>query len=77
MSTKTAGQSANEKSGNMPKGAQKNGKDGPATIESLLPTGSLERVTVGTAAAVGGALLAGATFGVGPAALAVTSRTAG
>ena len=69
MNKKTAGHSASEKPGHH-KAAHKNGKDGSATIESLLPAGSPERVAVGTAAAVGGALIAGATIGVGPAALA-------
>jgi hypothetical protein len=66
---KTAGQSASEKSGKMEKAARKNVKDG-STVESLLPTGSRERAAVGIAAAAGGLLLASATLGVGPAALA-------
>ena len=41
-----------------------------ATVESLLPAGSGERAAVGIAAAAGGALLAGATLGLAPAALA-------
>ena len=71
MKKKTAGQSASEKSGNLKKAARKNVvKDGSATVESLLPTGSRERVAVGIAAAAGGLLLVCATLGVGPAALA-------
>jgi hypothetical protein len=67
---KTVGQSASEKLGNMEKAARKIGRDGSATIESLLPPGSRERFAVGIVAAAGGALLAAATLGVGPAALA-------
>jgi alkylhydroperoxidase/carboxymuconolactone decarboxylase family protein YurZ len=67
---KKAGQNVNEKSGKMEKAARKNIKNGSATVESLLPTGSREWVAVGIAAAAGGLLLATATLGVGPAALA-------
>jgi hypothetical protein len=67
---KKAGQNVNEKSGNMEKAARKNIKNGTATVESLLSTGSREQVAVGIAAAAGGLLLATATLGVGPAALA-------
>src|ERR1019366_10320956 len=70
MNRKTAGQSASEKSGNTGKAARKNRKAGSATVESLLPDGSRERVAFGIAAAAGGALLACATLGVGPTALA-------
>jgi hypothetical protein len=70
MSTKTVRQSASATSGHMEKTARKSGKDGSATLESLLPTGSLERTAVGIAAAAGAALLAAAALGVGPAALA-------
>jgi len=45
-------------------------KDGYAAVESYLPTGSQQRAIGGVAAAAGGALLAAAAFGVGPAALA-------
>jgi len=59
--------------------ATKSAKHAFAKIESYLPTGSQERTTAGIAAAAGGALLAAAVLGVGPAALAgrlVTSYTA-
>jgi|SRR5580700_8617111 hypothetical protein len=69
-SKKEAGPSESEKPGNIQKATRKNGNDGPGTIESLLPAGSGERTTVGIAAAAGGALLASATLGLGPAALA-------
>ena len=71
MNKHTAGQ--NEKSGNGQKSTQKSDKHGVATIESiesLLPTGSWQRVAAGVAAAAGGGLLAAAMVGVGPAALA-------
>jgi hypothetical protein len=46
-------------------------KEGSATVESRLKKpGSPERVAVGVAAAAGGALVAAATLGVGPTALA-------
>ena len=54
----------------MEKTARKNIKNGSSTVESFLPTGSRERAAVGIAAAAGALLLAGATLGVGPAALA-------
>lgn len=41
-----------------------------AAVESMLPKGSWQRVTVGVVAAAGGGLLAAAMVGVGPAALA-------
>jgi hypothetical protein len=41
-----------------------------ARVESLLPSGSPQRAAAGIAAAAGGALLAAAILGVGPAALA-------
>ena len=44
--------------------------DVSATVESLLPSGSPQRAAAGIAAAAGGALLAAAMLGVGPAALA-------
>jgi hypothetical protein len=59
-----------EKPGNIQEAARKNGNDGPGTVGSLLPAGSRERATVGVAAAAGGALLASAALGLGPAALA-------
>jgi hypothetical protein len=58
------------KSGNMHKAASTNGIDGFATVESYLPTGSAQRAVAGIAAAAGGALVAAAVLGVGPAALA-------
>ena len=70
MKKKSAGPSASEKSSNMGKAARKNVKYGSATVESFLPTGSRERAALGIVAAAGGLLLAGATLGVGPAALA-------
>jgi hypothetical protein len=45
-------------------------KDGYAAVESYLPTGPQQRAVGGIPAAAGGALLAAAAFGVGPAALA-------
>lgn len=70
MKKKPAGHSASEKSGNMKEAARKNVRDRSTTVESLLPTSSRERAALGIAAAAGGLLLAGATLGVGPAALA-------
>lgn len=52
------------------KAETKSGKDAFATIEAYLPAGSPERTTAGVVAAAGGALLAAAVLGVGPAALA-------
>jgi len=69
MIKKTAGRNS-AKSGNVHKAASKNGKDGFVTVESYLPAGSPQRAAAGIAAAAGGALLAAAVFGVGPAALA-------
>jgi hypothetical protein len=63
MSTKKKAIGA--KSGKMDV-VRKNVKDISATIGSMVPPGSPERV----AAVAGGALLAGATLGAGPAALA-------
>jgi len=68
MNKKTAGRSA--KSGNAHQAARKNVKDKSARVESLLPAGSPQRAAADIAAAAGGALLAAATLGVGPAALA-------
>ena len=45
-------------------------EDVSARVESLLPAGSPQRAAAGIAAAAGGALLAAAMLGVGPAALA-------
>jgi hypothetical protein len=81
MTKETVGKRKSAKSGNLHKAARKNVKDGFATVESYLkdgyaavesylPTGSQQRAAGGIAAAVGGALLAAAAFGVGPAALA-------
>jgi hypothetical protein len=58
------------KPGNMHKAARRSGKDTFTAIESYLPAGSPERTTAGIVAAAGGALLAAALFGAGPAALA-------
>jgi hypothetical protein len=56
-------------SGHLHKAAIAHGKDGFA-VESWLPAGSPERTTAEIAAAAGGALIAAAVVGVGPAALA-------
>jgi len=69
MVKKTAGKK-NAKSGNMRKAARKNVKAGSARVQSLLPAGSPQRAAAEVVAAAGGALLAAATLGVGPAALA-------
>jgi len=45
-------------------------EEGLATVESLFPTGSTQRVAAGIAAAAGGTLVLAAMFGVGPTALA-------
>ena len=58
------------KSGKVEAAIRKNVKDISATLESMAPPGSPERVAVGVAAVAGGALIAGATLGAGPAALA-------
>jgi len=58
------------KPGNRHRAAPRSGKDTLAAIESYLPAGSPERTTAGIVAAAGGALLAAALFGAGPAALA-------
>ena len=58
------------KPGKIEKAIRKNVKGISATIESMAPPGSAERVAAGVAAVAGGALLAGATLGAGPAALA-------
>jgi len=56
-------------SGHLHKAAVTHGKEGFA-IESYLPAGSPQRTTAEIAAAAGGALIATALLGVGPAALA-------
>ena len=66
MNKETIGK--NEKSGTIHKMSR--GKDSFAAAETLLPTGSWQRLTVGVAAAAGGGLLAAAMVGVGPAAIA-------
>ena len=69
MIKKTAGRKST-KPRNLHKAAS-NGRNGAfAAIESYLPVGSRERTAAGIAAAAGGALLAAAALGVGPAALA-------
>jgi len=68
MNKETVGLS--EKSGNIHKAMPRRGKSGFETAESLLPTGSWQRVAVGVAAAAGSGLIAAAMVGVGPAAIA-------
>lgn len=68
--TGAAGHSASAKSRRTQKTARTSAASGFSQIDSLLPVGSRQRVAVGIATAVGGALLAGATLGVGPVALA-------
>jgi hypothetical protein len=58
------------KSGKVEKAIRKSAKDIAATIGSMGPPGSPERVAAGVAAVAVGALIAGATLGAGPAALA-------
>jgi hypothetical protein len=50
--------------------ANKTATDAFSTLESYLPAGSKQRSAAKIAAAAGGALLAAAVLGVGPAALA-------
>ena len=69
MIKKTTGRKST-KAGSMPKVDTGNRKDGFTTIKSYLPSGSPQRAVAGIAAAAGGALLAAAVLGVGPAALA-------
>lgn len=69
MIKETAGRK-NRKPANMHRAASTRGKDTFASIEAYLPAGSPERATAGIVAAAGGALLAAAVLGVGPAALA-------
>jgi len=56
-------------SGHLHKAGIAHGKDGFA-IESYLPAGSPQRATAEIVVAAGGALIAAAVLGVGPAALA-------
>jgi len=56
-------------SGHLHKAGIAHGKDGLA-IETYLPAGSPQRTTAEIVAAAGGALIAAAVLGVGPAALA-------
>jgi len=56
-------------SGHLHKAGIVHGKDGFA-VESWLPAGSPQRTTAEIVAAAGGALIAAAVLGVGPAALA-------
>jgi hypothetical protein len=56
-------------SGHLHKAAVTKGKDG-FEIESFLPAGSPQRTTAEIVTAAGGALIAAALLGVGPAALA-------
>jgi len=56
-------------SGHLHKAGTAHGKNGFA-IESYLPAGSPQRTTAEIVAAAGGALIAAAALGVGPAALA-------
>jgi hypothetical protein len=70
MIKKTAAKRKIAKSANMLKAARNSVEDTFATVESLLRVGSPQRVTAGIVAAAGGALLAAAALGVGPAALA-------
>jgi len=81
MNKKTAGKDSHKKSRNVIAVAETQAKhaagtvgsalkEGTAKVESLFPPGSSERVAAGVAAAAGGALVAAATIGVGPTALA-------
>jgi hypothetical protein len=74
MIKETAGRRKSAKSAaNRRASAGKKSKDGFATLEAFLPTGSPQRAAAGIAAAAGGALLFAAKFGVRPAALAVAA----
>ena len=59
-----------QKSGKIETAIRNNVKDISATLGSMAPPGSPERMAAGVAAVAGGALIAGATLGAGPAALA-------
>jgi hypothetical protein len=67
MNTETAGRHA--KASHVHKGAHHH-LDATETVESILPTGSWQRVAAGVAAAAAGGLIAAAAVGVGPASLA-------
>jgi hypothetical protein len=58
------------KPGKVENAIRRNIKGISATVGSMAPPGSPERVAAGVAAVAGGALIAGATLGAGPAALA-------
>lgn len=68
--TPVAKASSSPKPSGMEKAIRRNIKSISATIGSMAPPGSPERVAAGVAAVAGGALIAGATLGAGPAALA-------
>jgi hypothetical protein len=70
MKHKTGGEIRNAKLTKVRKAVSREGNEVAATVRSLLPAGSKERVAVGVAAAAGGALLVSATLGVGATALA-------
>ena len=70
MIKNTAAKRKSAKSANMLKAVRKSVEDTFARVGSVLRIGSAERVTAGIVAAAGGALLAAAALGVGPAALA-------
>jgi len=70
MISEKAGKKKTTKSGAIHKAAPRNVRSIPEKVESLLPTGSPQRAVADVAAAAGGALLAAAVLGVGPAALA-------
>lgn len=67
MNKETVNKSRNEHSNHK---TSFTAQEASAAVESLLPKGSWQRVTVGVAAAAGGGLIAAAMVGVGPAALA-------
>jgi hypothetical protein len=70
MTRKTTTKKTTSPGNHAHKPVKRHAKDTFATIEAYLPAGSRERATAGIAAAAGGALLAAAVLGVGPAALA-------
>jgi hypothetical protein len=71
MAKATARKRKSPKSNNAHAAASSNVvEEGLATVESLLPSGSTQRIAAGIAAAAGGALVLAAMFGVGPTALA-------
>jgi len=67
--TKLTTQARKRPTGHLHKAAITPGKEG-FDVESYLPAGSPQRTTAEIAAAAGGALIAAALLGVGPAALA-------